>query len=63
MPASSIIERFWLISVTLDPFEENSLVIMGCLFIACVNTLYLESKGLTGELGHCATHYTNYCYK
>lgn len=61
MPASSIIERFWLISVALDPFEENSLVIMGCLFIACVNTLF--GVGLTGELGHCATHYTNYCYK
>lgn len=63
MPASSVIQRFWLRSVTLDPFEKKSLIITGCLHIAFVNVTDLESKGLTGALGHRATQYAYYCHK
>jgi len=63
MPASSVIQRFWLICVTLDPFEKISLVITGCLLIAFVNITNPEPKGPTGALNHHAIHYAYYCHK
>lgn len=56
MPASSVIQRFWLISVTVDLFAKISLVITGCLLIAVVKITNSESKGPTGALGHRAIH-------
>lgn len=45
MPASSVIQKFWPISVTSDPVENFSLVDTGCLLIAFVNISNLKTKG------------------